>query len=199
MMLCYQFYESSHNLLKLRGIETMAVKVNKKELLYAGRVFKLMRENITLENGVTTSLDIVRHPGASAMVPIYDTNTVLLIKQYRHAVGGFIWEVPAGTFNDSEAPLECAKRELVEETGFSAETWEKLGEITPVPGYSDERIHVFLASDLRPARQNLDSDEVLSVHKIKLNDVIDMVNKGEIQDSKTISSLFMAINWLKKG
>jgi len=177
----------------------MAVKVNKKELLYAGRVFKLMRENITLENGVTTSLDIVRHPGASAMVPIYDTNTVLLIKQYRHAVGGFIWEVPAGTLNDSEAPLECAKRELVEETGFSAETWEKLGEITPVPGYSDERIHVFLASDLRPARQNLDSDEVLSVHKIKLNDVIDMVNKGEIQDSKTISSLFMAINWLKKG
>ena len=177
----------------------MAVKVNKKELLYAGRVFKLMRENITLENGVTTSLDIVRHPGASAMVPIYDTNTVLLIKQYRHAVGGFIWEVPAGTFNDSEAPLECAKRELVEETGFSAETWEKLGEITPVPGYSDERIHIFLASDLGPARQNLDSDEVLSVHKIKLNDVIDMVNKGEIQDSKTISSLFMAINWLKKG
>jgi ADP-ribose pyrophosphatase len=176
----------------------MAAKVNKKELLYAGRVFKLMRENITLENGVTTSLDIIRHPGASAMVPIYDNNTVLLIKQYRHAVGGFIWEVPAGTLNDSEAPLECAKRELVEETGFNAETWEKLGEITPVPGYSDERIHVFLASDLRPARQNLDSDEVLSVHKIKLNDVVDMVNKGEIQDSKTISSLFMAINWLKK-
>ncbi|MEA3358493.1 MAG: NUDIX hydrolase [Thermodesulfobacteriota bacterium] len=177
----------------------MAVRVNKKELLYAGRVFKLMRENITLENGVTTNLDIVRHPGASAMVPIYDTNTVLLIKQYRHAVGSFIWEFPAGTLNDSEAPLECAKRELVEETGFNAETWEKLGEITPVPGYSDERIHVFLASDLRPARQNLDSDEVLSVHKIKLNDVVDMVNKGEIQDSKTISSLFMAINWLKKG
>jgi ADP-ribose pyrophosphatase len=176
----------------------MAAKVNKKELLYAGRVFKLMRENITLENGVTTSLDIIRHPGASAMVPIYDASTVLLIKQYRHAVGGFIWEVPAGTLNDSEAPLECAKRELVEETGFNAETWEKLGEITPVPGYSDERIHVFLASDLRPARQNLDSDEVLSVHKIKLNDVVDMVNKGEIQDSKTISSLFMAINWLKK-
>ena len=177
----------------------MTARVNDKELLYAGRVFKLMRENITLENGVSTSLDIIRHPGASAMVPIYDTNTVLLIKQYRHAVGGFIWEVPAGTLNDSEAPLECAKRELVEETGFNAETWEKLGEITPVPGYSDERIHVFLASDLRPARQNLDSDEVLSVHKIKLNDVVDMVNKGEIQDSKTISSLFMAINWLKKG
>jgi len=81
---------------------------------------------------------------------------------------------------------------------FSAAQWEKLGEITPVPGYSDERIHIFLASDLSPSRQNLDADEVLSIHRVTLDDVMEMVNTGQIQDCKTISSLFMAINRLKK-
>ena len=176
----------------------MAARVNERKLLYEGRVFKLIRDNVTLENGATTDLDIVRHPGASAMVPLYNEDTVLLLKQYRHAVGDFIWEVPAGTLGDGEEPFECAKRELIEETGFSAAQWEKLGEITPVPGYSDERIHIFLASDLSPSRQNLDADEVLSIHRVKLDDVMEMVKTGQIQDCKTISSLFMAINRLKK-
>ena len=177
----------------------MSTKINSKASLYEGRIFKLLRENVTLDNGVTVDLDIIHHPGASAMVPISGNDNVILIKQYRHAIGDFIWEIPAGTLDPNETPLECAQRELIEETGFSANTWQKLGEITPVPGYSDERIHMFLAADLLPAEQNLDKDEVLNVHEVPLDKAIEMIHKGAIQDSKTISGLFMATNRLKEN
>lgn len=152
----------------------------------------MVTENITLTNGEIVDIDILRHPGAAAMVPLLDRETVVLIRQYRHAVGGYIWEIPAGTLAPEESPLVCAKRELIEETGFSANAWHKLGEITPVPSYSDERIHIFLAEDLMPAEQNLDNDEMLDVHKIRFDDAIKMIYKGEIQDSKTINGLLMA-------
>lgn len=171
----------------------MSVKVNTRVTRHQGRVFTLLTENITLENGVTVDIDLIRHPGAAAIVPFYDKETVILIRQYRHAVGGYIWEIPAGTLDPSESPISCAKRELIEETGFSADTWQKLGEITPVPGYSDERIHIFLARDLSPAEQNLDKDEVLKVHKVRLDRAMEMIRKGEIQDSKTINGLFTSL------
>ena len=175
----------------------MSAKINSSITLHQSRVFTLLRENITLDNGVTTELDIIRHPGASAIVPISLNNTVILIKQYRHAVKKFIWEIPAGTFNPNETPLECAKRELIEEIGFSGNTWHNLGMITPLPGYSDERIHIFLAADLVPDKQNLDKDEILDVHEIGLADATEMIYNGSIQDGKTISGLFMATLWLK--
>jgi ADP-ribose pyrophosphatase len=176
----------------------VSAKVNSKATLYEGRVFKLLRENVTLNNGVTVDLDVIHHPGASAMIPISDNDNVILIKQYRHAIGDFIWEIPAGTLDPNETPLECAKRELIEETGFSANTWQKLGEITPVPGYSNERIHMFLAADLVPAEQDLDKDEVLDVHEVSLGKAVEMIHEGAIQDSKTISGLFMVTNWLRE-
>lgn len=160
--------------------------------MHEGKVFRLVRENVTLENGVTIDLDIIHHPGASAIVPLTENKTLLMIKQYRHAVGDFIWEIPAGTLDPDETPLHCAKRELIEETGFSARAWQKLGEITPLPGYSDERIHIFLATNLTPASQDLDMDEILHVHRVGFDDAVDMVHRGEIEDGKTISGLFMA-------
>ena len=175
----------------------MPTMVNNRVTLHQGKVFKLSRENVTLPNGVTIDLDIIRHPGASAIVPAFHNKTVLLIRQYRHAIGDFIWEVPAGTLNPNERPLECAKRELIEETGFSANMWQKLGEITPLPAYSDERIHIFLAADLVPAKQNLDKDEMIDVHEFELDSAIEMIYRGEIQDGKTISALFMARRCLK--
>ena len=176
----------------------MSAKVNRTSILYRGRVFKLLRENVTLENGVTTDLDLIAHPGASAIVALSNENSILLLKQYRHALGDFIWEIPAGTLDRNEEPLACARRELVEETGFSAHDWEKLGEITPVPGYSNERIHVFLASRLESATQNLDKDEVLRVHEIALKEAMGMIDDGLIQDGKTIAGLFMATRRLKQ-
>ena len=143
----------------------MKATVNHQKKVHKGRVFEMVTENITLPNGANVDLDLIRHPGASAIVPMMDEHTVVLIKQYRHAVGGFIWEIPAGTLDPDEMPTTCAKRELVEEIGFSAGSLQKLGEITPVPAYSDERIHIFLATDLTAAQQRLDQDELLNVHK----------------------------------
>lgn len=170
----------------------MSVKVNESRLLHQGRVFTMVKENITLQNGVTVDIDIIRHPGAAAIVPMTDSGNIVMIRQYRHALGGFIWEIPAGTRDGDEAPLSCAKRELAEETGFSAQNWVGLGEITPVPGYSDERIHLFLASGLETARGNPDDDEILDVHQIEFGRIMEMVRDGQIQDGKTIAGLFMA-------
>ena len=168
--------------------------VNKRVILHTGRSFEFVQENVTLENGITVDLEIVRHPGAAAIVPFFKDDTLILIKQYRHAIGDYIWEIPAGTLDAEEAPIDCAKRELIEETGFSATDWAKLGEITPVPGYSDERIYIFQAKELTPAEQNLDTDEMLNVHKVPLTDAVDMVRNGKIQDSKSISGIFFALN-----
>jgi ADP-ribose pyrophosphatase len=150
--------------------------------LHKGRVFTLVREKVALQNGVTINLDIVRHPGAAAMVPLTEQNSLLMIRQYRHATGGFIWEIPAGTLDPEEAPLDCARRELIEEIG-----------------YSDERIHIFCAMDLSPARQRLDRDEILEVHEVPFDEAVRMVERGEIGDAKTLSGLFMARLWLKQG
>jgi nudix-type nucleoside diphosphatase (YffH/AdpP family) len=174
----------------------MCAKVNNRVSVHKGRVFELWREQVTLSNGITTDMDIIRHPGASAIVPFSENRDLVLIRQYRHAVGNFIWEIPAGTLNHGEEPLECARRELIEETGYSAGTWHELGEIIPVPGYSDERVHIFLAADLSRAHQNLDRDEILDVHMVGLEQALLMITKGEIQDGKTVSGLFMASLWL---
>lgn len=170
----------------------MAAKVNRRTPVYRGRVFQLVKENVTLENGRTADLEFVEHPGAAAIVPLTESGQVVLIHQYRHAVGGRIWEIPAGTLEAGEPPLACARRELVEETGFEAADWQPIGEITPVPGYSNERIHIFLASGLRPARQALDADEVIAVHRFDLAEAAAMIARGEIQDAKSICGLLLA-------
>jgi ADP-ribose diphosphatase len=175
------------------------MKVVETTMLHRGRVFRLVKEKVTLSNGTTVDLEIIHHPGAAAMVPLARDHSLILIRQYRHAVGDFLWEIPAGTLNPKEKPLECAKRELIEETGYSAGRWKKLGEIVPVPGYSDERIHIFLATELHPARQKLDPDEILNVHQLPLEEAFEMIEAGAIQDSKTISSLFLARTWLQKN
>ena len=170
----------------------MKAKVNNQTMIHEARVFKLVRDNVTLPNGVTLDMDIIRHPGAAAIVALKNDKTVILLRQYRHAMAETIWEVPAGTLNGNESPLECAKRELEEETGFRADKWEKLGVIAPLPAYSDERIHVYLAMELTPSHQNLDQDEILEVKEVTLSDALVMISNGQIKDSKTISSLFLA-------
>jgi ADP-ribose pyrophosphatase len=175
----------------------MSATINSSTTLHKGRVFNLVQEDYTLENGVTSDMDFIQHPGAAAMVPMLNLTEVILIKQYRHAIREFIWEIPAGTLDPNELPLNCAKRELIEEIGYSASGWQQLGTITPLPGCSDERIHIFLASDLTPAEQDLDDDEMLKVHTVKLDAALQMILTGEISDGKTISGLFLASNWLK--
>ena len=159
--------------------------------LYDGKVFRLAKERLTLPNGVTTELEVIRHPGAAAIVPLLGDNMVVMIRQYRHAAGGFLWEIPAGTMNPGENPVECARRELPEEVGYRARSFQILGEIFPVPGYADERIHIFLATGLTRSRQNLDVDEVLDVKLMRVEEALEMIKKGEIRDAKTIIGLFL--------
>ncbi len=167
---------------------------NQTTLIRKGRVFDFYAENITLPNGVSLDMEIIRHPGAAAIVPVMDDGSVILLKQYRHAVGGFIWEIPAGTLESGEDARQCAERELIEETGYAARHFDRLAEITPLPAYSDERIHLFLATDLTQTAQKLDEDELLVVHRVALRLAIKMVTDGEIQDAKTIVGLQMAAN-----
>lgn len=175
----------------------MNVRTNNSSMLRHGRVFDITVENVTFPNGFNMDMEIIRHPGASAIVPVMDGDQVVMLKQYRHAIGRDIWEIPAGTFDGKEDPLACARRELIEETGFAAAAWDRLGAVTPVPGYSDERIHLFLARDLAPAGQHLDQDEFLEVHVLSLTQVETMIAQGEIQDAKTIAGIFLALKKIK--
>ena len=170
----------------------MAVTVNSSSTIHQGRVFKMIQQNVTLDNGVTIDIDTIQHPGAAAIVPLTENGSVILLRQYRHSVGGYIWEIPAGTLDAGESALACARRELVEETGYTARHFEKLATITPLPAYSDERIHIFQATGLESACQNLDADELLSVHAVELPRCLEMIVAGEIQDAKTICGLQLA-------
>ncbi len=175
----------------------MSAKVNNRKVVYRGKVFELIRENITLDNSTTTDVEFIEHPGAAAIVPFLDRNRILLLRQYRHALKNHIWEIPAGTLDPQEDIISCAKRELIEETGYAAGQWHRLGEITPVPGYSDERIHIYLATELQPADQHLDADEVIQVQAVDFLKALEMIGDGKIQDAKSITGLFMASSWLK--
>ena len=177
----------------------MSIKINNRTTVYHGKVFELVRENVTLENGTTTDLEFIEHPGATAIIPFLDDKRIVLLKQYRHALKKYIWEIPAGTLDPQEEIISCAKRELIEETGYSAGQWHRLGEITPVPGYSNERIHIFLATELQPADQNLDEDEVIQVQALDFLKAFEMIGDGEIQDAKSIAGLFLASQWLKSN
>jgi ADP-ribose pyrophosphatase len=177
----------------------MGVRIQRKEIIRHGRVFDVTLENVSLPNGSAIDMEIIRHPGAAAIVPLTGNHEILMLRQYRHAIGTYWWEIPAGTFDGKEEPLACAQRELTEETGYSARIWEPLGAVTPVPGYSDERIHLFLASDLIPAAQNLDSDEIIEVHPLALNQVVAMIVDGRIEDAKSIAAVFKALFKLGYG
>jgi ADP-ribose pyrophosphatase len=170
----------------------MSFSIQKTTEIYRGTIFDVFVEEVALPNGLVKNREVIRHPGAAAMVPLFDDGKIALIRQFRHAVGSFLWEVPAGTLEPAETPLQCAQRELVEEIGYQAARMEKIAEILPAPGYTDERIHIFLATGLTPAQQNLDDDEVLELQPTAFDRAMDMITEGSIQDAKTIAGLLLA-------
>jgi ADP-ribose pyrophosphatase len=132
----------------------------------------------------------MRHPGAAAAVPLHEDGTITILRQYRHAVGGWIWEVPAGKLDKpGEDPLQCAQRELAEEAGLAAERWHKLGSIYTTPGFCDEIIHLFLARDLSDVQREPEVDEVIEVHRMSLPEALAKIPTEEIRDTKTLGAL----------
>jgi ADP-ribose pyrophosphatase len=160
--------------------------------IYTGRIVTLNLETVTLPNGATVTLEIIHHPGAAAVVPMKDDKTVVLIRQYRHAVGDYIYEIPAGKLHPGENPRDCAARELEEEIGFRAATLDHLLSFYTTPGFTDEIIHIYRATGLTRGTQDLGTDEVLEVIEMPLEAAIDRIADGTIRDGKTIVGLHTA-------
>lgn len=157
--------------------------------IYSGKVVTLNVDTVLLPNGVTVELETIRHPGAAAVVPLKDDRTVVLIRQFRHAAGGYIYEIPAGKLHSGEDPLDCASRELEEEIGYRASEFLLLSSILTAPGFADEVIHVYQATDLTRGQQQLDRDEVLEVVEMPLKEAMRNIETGAIRDAKTIVGL----------
>lgn len=158
--------------------------------VYSGLVVDIQLEQVELPNGVTAELEIIKHPGGVAVVAMNAETEICLLRQYRHAVDGWIWEIPAGKREPDEHHRVTAKRELVEEAGVDAQTWSYLGKTISSPGIFTEVIHLYLATDLIPAQQQLEEIEVLEVHWLPLQQVMSMVKAGQIEDAKTLVALF---------
>jgi ADP-ribose pyrophosphatase len=158
--------------------------------LHQGRVGDFGIETVVLPNGRTVDLEILRHPGAAAVVPLHDDGTVTLIRQHRHAAGGTIWEIPAGKLEPGEDPAACAVRELTEEAGLVGRV-AHLTTIHTTPAFTDEVIHLYVATELVAAPMNLDADEVIAPVRLALADAIALVRRGEMTDAKSIVALLL--------
>jgi len=160
--------------------------------IHRGIIIDLDVEEVVLPNKKECKMEIARHPGASAIVPLFPDHRVVLIRQYRYITGGYIWEIPAGKLDGKEDPLCCARRELAEEVGYEAQNFEKLTAIWTAPGFTDERIHIYLATGLTPCADNPDFDEIIEVSIKPLEEAVTMIKKGDIVDAKSIIGLQLA-------
>ena len=164
---------------------------------YTGKVISLDVDAVEFPDGSVGELEMIRHPGASAIVPFLgdpsvDDPQVLLIRQYRYAAEGYLYEIPAGRLDPGEKPLACAARELKEETGCSADTIVQLFTMYTTPGFTDEKIHVFMATGLKTGETQHEADEFLDLHPMPISRALRMIEAGEIQDAKTALGLLFA-------
>ncbi len=176
--------------------ETKAGRV-KSSRVYTGKIVSLDVDSVRFPNGSIGELEIIRHSGASAIVPFLsdpqgEDPQVLMIRQYRYAADGYLYEIPAGRLDKGESPRDCAARELKEETGCTAEHFDHLLTIYTTPGFTDEKIHLFMATGLVAGETKHEVDEFLDLHPMRLSRALEMVEAGEIQDAKTVIGLLFA-------
>lgn len=170
------------------------------ERLYTGKILNLDMDTVRFPDGSTGKLEIVRHPGASAVVPFLSDPAgadpqVLLVRQYRYAAEGYLYEIPAGRLDEGESPEECARRELREETGSEAGGMEFLTTFYTTPGFIDEKIHLFMATDLKSGNHEREKDEFLEAAPMPLTRALSLIQEGEIKDGKTIVGLLFAAGY----
>ena len=162
------------------------------ERVYEGKIIGVRVDTVKLPSGRETKREIVEHSGATAIVAVDSEGDVLLVRQYRKPVERTLLEIPAGGIEAGEDPLECARRELAEETGFAAGQWEKLGVFYTTPGFCTEEMHVFLATELKAVEGTADFDETIELVRSPLSSVPDLIASGEICDAKSIAGLLLA-------
>jgi 8-oxo-dGTP pyrophosphatase MutT (NUDIX family) len=160
--------------------------------IYTGRVLQLNVERVRLPNGAVADLEIAHHPGGAAIIAIDNQQRVCLLYQFRHAAGGWIWELPAGKIDNKEPPLDTAQRELTEEAGMTAGHWQSLGDCVSSPGVFTEVIHLYLATNLTPAPTAPEEHEVFRIEWRPFSEALKMAHAGEIRDGKSIVGLFRA-------
>jgi ADP-ribose pyrophosphatase len=153
-------------------------------------------DQVTLQEGRTTIREVVEHRGAAAIVPLLHNNEVILVRQYRYAIGSNLLEIPAGTLEIQEDPEHCAKRELEEETGYRCGKIEKILECVVAPGYSTERIHFYLARQLTKTKMKTEEDERIKVETMPLRLALEKIRLGEIHDAKSVCGLFRALDFI---
>lgn len=178
------------------GDETKAGKVESRRV-YTGKIISVDVDTVRFPDGSTGELEMIRHPGASAIVPFLsdprgEDPQVLMIRQYRYAADGYLYEIPAGRLDQGETPRDCAVRELKEETGCTAEHFDHLLTMYTTPGFTDEKIHLFMATGLVAGETKHEVDEFLDLHPMRLSRALEMVEAGEIQDAKTVIGLLFA-------
>ena len=168
--------------------------------VYRGRVIDVDLDRVRFPDGSIGELEMIRHPGASAVVPLHEPEgasqpIVTLLRQYRYAANGVVWEVPAGKLDPGESPESCARRELEEETGLRAGRLEALGSIFTTPGFTDEVIHLFVGRELSPGEPRHGANEFIELREVPLDRALEMIERGEIRDAKTICALCLAARW----
>lgn len=176
--------------------ETKAGRIESRRV-YTGKVISLDVDTVRFPDGSIGELEMIRHPGASAIVPFLsdpggEDPQVLMIRQYRYAADGYLYEIPAGRLDQGESPRDCAMRELKEETGCTAERFDHLLTMYTTPGFTDEKIHLFMATGLIAGETKHEADEFLDLHPIRLSRALEMVEAGGIQDAKTALGLLFA-------
>lgn len=168
--------------------------------VYTGRILNLDVDRVRFPDGSVGELEMIRHPGASAVVPFMSDPAggdphVLLIRQYRYAAQQYLYEVPAGRLDPGETPLDCATRELLEETGCTAARVEPLITIYTTPGFTDEKIHLFMATGLTMGESNREVDEFIEVVTLRLSEVLEKIERGEVIDGKTLVAILFAAGY----
>lgn len=162
---------------------------------FKGKILNVYVKKTRLPNGYVASLEIVEHPGAVLIVPFLDKNKIIMLKQFRPVIDTYIYELPAGTLEKGESPAYCARREIIEETGYKSSKLTKLGLIIPVPGYSTEKIFIYKAENLSETKRLHQADEVISILIMNKKEIKHLFKSGKIVDAKTISALCMC-GWL---
>ena len=174
-------------------------KTLEREEIFRGRIVYLHKDAVRLPDGSETSREVVEHPGGVTVIPVDSDGAVYCVRQYRYPYGEHLLETPAGKLEPGEDPLECAVRELSEETGFTAENYVYLGALYPSPGYCRETIHIYLATGLTPGKVHLDAGEFLDVERYTLDELADMVMKNELKDAKTVTAVLKAKHYFENG
>ena len=159
------------------------------QLVYDGKILKIYKDNVEVSDGHKSFREVVKHSGGVVVVALEDAETILLVKQFRYPIQETILELPAGKLEQGEDPFEAAKRELEEETGYCANNWSSLGFIYTSPGYSNEKLYLYLAQDLNFTQCHPDEGEIIESFEYKIKDVLKMISNNEINDSKTLCGI----------